>query len=97
MTIHVVQKGDTINSIADQYGVSVDRLILENGINDPDILVVGEALVILYPEITYTIREGDTLDGIADRYGITIFQLLRNNPYLSDREYIYPGEIIVIS
>ncbi|WMJ87159.1 LysM peptidoglycan-binding domain-containing protein [Anaerocolumna sp. MB42-C2] len=97
MTIHVVQKGDTINSIADQYGVSVDRLILENGINDPDILVVGEALVILYPEITYTIREGDTLDGIADRYGISIFQLLRNNPYLSDREYIYPGETIVIS
>ena len=23
-------------------------------------------------------------------------ELLRNNPYLADREYIYPGELMVI-
>jgi spore germination protein len=97
MTIHVVQSGETINSIADKYSVSTDRLILDNGIKAPRRLVVGEAIVILYPEITYTIQEGDTLGDIAQKYGVTIFQLLRNNPYLSDREYIYPGELIVIS
>jgi len=58
---------------------------------------VGETIVILHPEITYTILEGDTLGGIAEKYEVTIAQLLRNNPYLSDREYIYPGETIVIS
>jgi len=97
MTIHVVQNDETINSIADKYGVSVDRLILDNGIKNPSRLVVGETIVILKPEISYTILEGDTLDSIADKYEVTIFQLLRNNPYLSDREYIYPGETIVIS
>lgn len=97
MTIHVVQNGETINSIADIYGVSVDRLILNNGIKNPGRLVVGETIVILYPEITYTIVEGDTLSGIAEKYEVTIYQLLRNNPYLSDREYIYPGETIIIS
>jgi len=97
MTIHVVQKGETINSIADQYGVSSERLMLENGLTPPISLAVGETIVILYPDITYVIQQGDTLDGIADKYKVTIFQLLRNNPYLSDREYIYPGEMIVIS
>lgn len=97
MTIHVVQIGETIYTIADKYGVSADRLIIENGIEDPGRLVVGEAIVILYPEMMHTIQEGDTISGIADKYGVTIFQILRNNPYLSDREYIFPGETIVIS
>lgn len=97
MTIHVVQNGDTINSIADTYGVSADRLILENGLKNPDRLVVGETIVILKPEVSYMIQEGDSLGSIADKYDVTIDQLLRNNPYLSDRKYIYPGETIVIS
>ena len=97
MTIHVVQEGETINSIADKYGVSVDRLILENGLTPPINLAVGETIVILHPKITYMIQQGDTLDSIAEKNKVTIFQLLRNNPYLSDREYIYPGETIVIS
>jgi spore germination protein len=80
MTIHVVQTGETINSIADKYSVSTDRLILDNGIKTPRSLVVGEAIVIVHPEITYTIQEGDTLGGIAELYGVTLFQLLRNNP-----------------
>lgn len=97
MIIHVVQSGETINTIAQKYGVSADRLMIENDIKDPGRLVVGETIVILYPEIVYTIQEGDTLNDIAEKYDVSVMQLLRNNPYLSDREYIYPGETIVIS
>lgn len=97
MTIHVVQNGETIQTIADKYGVSVERLILENGIKDPNRLAVGQTIVILIPKITYTIQEGDTLDGIADKFDVSIMELLRNNPYLSDRGYIQPGVTIVIS
>jgi len=97
MTIHVVQKGETIDSVAEKYGVSAERLIIENGISLPIILAVGETLVVLHPEITYKVQEGDTLVSIAEKYKVTIFQILRNNPYLSDREYFYPGETIVIS
>lgn len=97
MIIHVVQKGETIDIIAKKYDVSVNRLIIDNEIATPNRLVVGEAIVVLIPEIIYTIQEGDTLISIADKYEVTVLQLLRNNPYLSDREYIYPGETIVIS
>ncbi len=97
MIIHVVQDGETINSIAENYGVSAERLILENEIKAPNNLVVGETLVILHPEIMHTVQEGDTLAGIADYYGVPVIQLLRNNPYLSNRDFIYPGETIVIS
>jgi spore germination protein len=97
MDIYIVQSGDTINSIADNYGVSVDRLIYDNGLDNPYNLVPGQALVIAYPSQTYTVQEGDTLNSITDMFGITLMQLLRNNSFLSDREFIYPGEILVIS
>ncbi len=97
MIIHVVQSGDTVDSIAAKYGISVTRLIQENGLRRPYNLVVGDALVILYPEVIHTVVEGDTLEGIAALYGISLMELLRNNFFLSDREYIYPGEELVIS
>lgn len=96
MIIHVVKQGETMSSIAELYGKSVERLIFENGITDTDNLAIGETLVILYPQIEYTIKEGDTLTSIARNHNTTIMELLRNNPYLSDRQYIYPDEIIVI-
>ncbi|MDF2474231.1 MAG: hypothetical protein K0R21_2013 [Anaerocolumna sp.] len=52
--------------------------------------------MIAIPEITYTVKEGDTLVDIANSYNVTVIQLLINNPFLSDREYIYPGDTIVI-
>lgn len=96
MIIHVIQPGETAKTIANLYGVTEERLILENGIPYPNNLVVGDTLVILYPEVTYTIQEGDTLAGIAKANGVTVMELLRNNPYLSDREYLIVGETIVI-
>lgn len=97
MTIHVVQPGETIESIAAVYHVSADRLILENGMPNPNDLVVGQTIVIVYPLLNYTVQEGDTLAGIAEMHHVSLMQLLRNNPYLSDREYLYPGETITIS
>lgn len=97
MNIHVVQPGETIDTIANKYGVSAKRLIQENELTDPNSLVIGETIVILYPELTYMIQEGDTLLGIANAHNVTVMQILKNNPYLSEREFIYPGEEIVIS
>lgn len=96
MLIHVVKPGDTIESIAAYYDISVTRLIQDNGLQNNLKLVIGQSLVILIPEITYTAKAGDTLIDIADLYNVTLMQLLMNNPYLLERKYIYPGDIIVI-
>ncbi len=97
MIIHVVQSGETIEAIAQSYGMSAENIIRDNGIINPDNLAVGQAILIVYPYEVYTIQEGDTLEGIASAHNVTVMQLLRNNPYLSDQEFIYPGETIIIS
>ncbi|WFR58040.1 LysM peptidoglycan-binding domain-containing protein [Anaerocolumna sp. AGMB13025] len=96
MIIHVVQSDDTVQSIAEYYGISADQLIQDNGLIS-DNLVVGQSIVIPEPETIYTVKEGDTLLNIANSYNVSVIQLLANNPYLSDREYLYPGDTIVIS
>jgi spore germination protein len=96
MIIHVVQPDDTLYSIAETYKVTVSKIIQDNGLDDMDNLVIGQTIVIVYPEETYTVKDGDTLVSIADTHGVTLIELLRNNPYLSDRDYIYPGEVLTI-
>ncbi len=97
MEIHIVQKGETIESIADKYGIPVNRLIEDNGLPNPRNLVVGQSIVIAYPEQQYTVQEGDTLESISKTNNISVKQLYRNNRFLFDREYIYPGESLIIS
>ncbi len=97
MVIHTVQPDETIYSIADKYGISADKLIFYNQIEDPNRLVVGESLSVFFPRETYVVKEGDTLESIAASFDVSVLQLLRNNPPLSDRLNIYPGEEIIIS
>jgi len=95
MIIHVVQPGETIDSIARKYGKHVEDIILENELVNPYNLVVGQTITIVYPEELYTVQDGDTLESIANNNNISLMQLLRNNPYLLERELI-PGENLVI-
>lgn len=96
MDIHVVQPGDTMYRLAQQYGVPMERLIQDNQLPDPSQLVVGQSIVIQYPELTHTVRAGDSLYSIAQMHGTTAAQLLRNNPALQGRDLLYPGQVIVI-
>ncbi len=46
---HLVQAGDTLGTIAQQYGVSLSALMQANGLSDPNLLSVGQALTIPAP------------------------------------------------
>lgn len=96
MTIHVVQSGETIESIANQYNVTPERLITDNELPNPDNLVVGQSIVVQHAEVVHTVKEGDTLYGIAETYGVTPNQILQNNPRIGEVGYLVPGETIVI-
>lgn len=97
MEIYIVQPGDTVSSVAARYGVSPQRLAADNSLLFPNSLAVGQALLILIPEVVHTVQSGETLESIARDYGTSVRRLYRNNLGLTAREYIYEGETIVIS
>ena len=45
-TSHIVQSGDTLGSIAQQYGLSIEALMELNGLTDPNRLDVGQTLIV---------------------------------------------------
>jgi len=47
--VHVVQAGDTLFSIAQRYGVTVDAIVAANGITNPNALSIGQQLTIPAP------------------------------------------------
>ncbi len=97
MEIYVVKPGDTLFSIAESFGVSVERLSATNEISLETPLVVGQTIVILFPETVHTVAEGETLLSVAGRYGVSENTLFRNNINLRGLPAIYPGQSIVIS
>ncbi len=96
MIIHVVRSGEDIFSIARRYGVPAERIIRDNEIQDPNQLVPGQNLVILFYRSIYRVKMGDTLESIAEENNMTVKQLYRNNPILGGRPEIYPGQILVL-
>ena len=97
MTIHVVKAGDTLQSIADQYGVSPERITLENELPNPDRLLIGQSIGIRIPDVVHTVTEGDTLFNIAQTYDVEPNQILQNNPQIAAREGLNPGDVLVIT
>ena len=97
MVIHVVQRGENLYSIANQYGVPFSQILNDNQLPDPSRLVVGQTLVIRFPLQVHTVQFGQTLQSIAQLYGLSVRQLQRNNPVLGGGTTIYPGQTIVIT
>ena len=90
MTIHVIQNGDTIKSIAEKYNVPVKRLEIDNDLAPYANLSIGHALMITHPLETYIAKEGDTLDSIAEAFDVTKAQSrvpLGNGMYGYDFSY----------
>jgi murein DD-endopeptidase MepM/ murein hydrolase activator NlpD len=81
---HVVQAGDTLFRIAQQYNTTVEAIAAANGIIDPSYIEVGQKLVIptagadgsaatggLGSVTTYIVVPGDTLEAVARRFDTT--------------------------
>ncbi|MEM8535636.1 MAG: LysM peptidoglycan-binding domain-containing protein [Chloroflexota bacterium] len=59
--LYVVQQGDTLGSLAEEFGTTVEELLAANGMTDPDSLQSGQALLIpsLISDTLQITTEGD--------------------------------------
>ena len=97
MIIHVVQPGENIYSIAQKYNVSPQKIIMDNELTNPNVVVPGQTIVILIPDQVHVVQPRDTLENIAEMYGTTTIELLQNNPFIEYADAIFPGDQITIS
>lgn len=84
--VYIVQKGDTLYSIAAANNTTVDELKRINNLTS-NILSTGQLLKIpsaLLPESTYIVKKGDSLYSIANKYNTTVDELKRINNLTSN-------------
>lgn len=82
---YIVKKGDSLWSIANKYGLTVDKLKDINNLSS-NMLSVGQKLLINdgtnvdnVNENYYIVKSGDTLYSIAKKYGLTVDELKKMN------------------
>lgn len=84
--VYIVQKGDTLYSVAMANNTTVDELKRINNLTS-NILSTGQLLKIpsaLLPETTYIVKKGDSLYSIANKYNTTVDELKRINNLTSN-------------
>ena len=96
--IYIVKSGDTLYSIANKYGMSVQELKDLNKLTSNN-LSIGQQLVVSEGNAgtldTYIVKAGDTLYTIAKKYGLTVSELKQLNNLTSDILSI--GQVLNIS
>lgn len=104
--IYTVKTGDTLFSIARQYGTTVSDIAQANGITNVNQIYVGQKIVIPNCEpgvqppppgqcFTYVVKNGDTLFSLAQRFSTTVSDIaLQNN--IVNPSLIFVGQQLTI-
>ncbi len=97
---YTVKSGDTLGKIARSNGVSLSDLVEANNISNPNLIHVGQVLVIPGAEgtsdVVHVVKRGDTLGKIAAKYGSSVSALSDANG-ISNPNLIRIGQSIIIS
>ncbi|WP_462399484.1 LysM peptidoglycan-binding domain-containing protein [Lacticaseibacillus pantheris] len=109
---YTVKSGDTLSAIADQYSTTVATLASLNSISNPNLIHVGDVLLVQRgtssstttantsststTDTYYTVRSGDTLSAIAASYGTTVATLTSWNG-ISNANLIMVGQRLLVT
>jgi len=94
---HTVRAGETLTGIAKAYGVTVEEIMTANGLTNPNLIYVGQRLLIPTSTtyITHVVQPGETLTSIAWHYGVSYWDIAALNG-LTNPNLIYVGQVLLI-
>lgn len=94
--IYEVKSGDTIGSIAEANGVSVNTIMWANEIEDLDSIMPGDRIFILpVSGLNYVVKKDDNLDSIAKKYKADKEKIMAFNDIPANEEIKEGQELII--
>ena len=99
--VYIVQPGETLTTVANEFGVSLQDLIQANNISNPDIIDAGSQLIIpglngIHGTLTTsTVQLGENLPSLGLEYGLAKDMLVQLNRITSPSE-IYAGASFIL-
>ena len=94
--VYEVKDGDSVESIANAYGLTKDQLRWSNGLKDESISTGDKLEIPPVAGIVYEVKEDDTIDSIAEKYEsnkeeIIAYNDLENSDISKGNKIILPG------
>src|SRR5215471_11238127 len=94
---HTVQPGESVRSIAQANGISSDTVLAANTMTDPDLLQVGQQLVIPSVDgVLHTVTADETLSEIANSFDVATADLAAANGLQTSADQITVGMVLVV-
>lgn len=96
---HTVGWGDTVLSLALQYGARMEEISRINNLEN-NVIYVGQVLTIPLPSVPagaeqYVVQPGDSLYSIAEYLSVTVDDLMATNG-LTNGYYLQVGQVLVV-
>lgn len=100
--VHVVKRGETVQSIAKKYSISITTVLAINKLSAKSIIFPGQRLMIgsVIPKrvrpvtpAAHTVQTGETLASIANLYGLSLNSVLSANGF-TESSLVYGGQVI---
>ena len=93
---YMVEEGDSLWSIADQFNISLNTILWANDLNKNSLIKPGQKLVILpISGVIHHVKSGDTISGVAQTYEGKAEEVISFNR-LSDEGDIFVGDIVIV-
>ncbi|PFA63859.1 hypothetical protein CN378_16345 [Bacillus sp. AFS015802] len=93
---HIVHKGETLWGISQQYNVSVEDVMKENGLENAQLMINQILMIPGSPEKgQYVVKQGDTIYSISIAQGIDVDELVSKND-LDPESAIYPQQVLLV-
>ncbi len=92
--IYKVQKGDTLLSIASEYGVSLNTIRWANNLKGEKIIPGEELIILPVSGVLHEIKAGDTIEKIAKTYSAEAEKIISYNNLNTNA--LQPGQKIII-
>ncbi|MEG3312750.1 LysM peptidoglycan-binding domain-containing protein [Streptococcus parasuis] len=108
---HVVAEGDSMFSIAEQYGIDPYQLAEANAMEINGLITPGQMLDIpgvtqsenveldqstATSQLDYVVQEGDSFYGISEAFSLDVYELLTQNQMTLETP-LYPGQILKLT
>jgi len=97
---YTVEEGDTVGTIADKFGISMDTIRWQNDLDTKDQIKVGQTIQILpVTGVSHKVKKGDTVYSISKKYdtnaqGIVDFPY---NTFVNDETFeLAIGQVLIV-
>ena len=97
---YTVQEGDTLSSVADKFGVSLETVLWANDLTEKSKIKPGQQLAV--PPVTgiiHKVKRGETIYSVAKKYDIEAQSVVNwpFNSYVNDETFaLAVGQILVV-